>query len=73
MDQELIKELGLGGEDVQDSIDYIQQCIEIFDQTLKSIGIVPVETTGQAVDNSKITYRAIPAQAYQYADIPEYY
>jgi hypothetical protein len=73
MDAELLRELGLIDETNLSAIEYAERCIALYEQTLKSMGIILPESISQTVDNSKLTYSNPPDIGGQYANVPEHY
>lgn len=73
MDTELLKELGLADTASLRAIEYAQQCVVIYEQTLRAMGLFIPETISQAVDNSQLVYTNPPEIGDQYADVSEHY
>jgi len=73
MDTELLKELEIVDKDSLRTIEYVQKCVNFYEQTLKAIGLLPVETISQAVDNSKVVYTNPAKIGGKYANIPQHY
>ena len=57
MGSEMAKELGLTENIYAETIEYTLDCIDIYRQTLRAMGIVPVETTSQTIDASQLSYQ----------------
>lgn len=56
MDTEVIKNLAITDQATQNMIEHVQNCIVIYEQTLKAMGMYPPDTISQAVDNSQLSY-----------------
>lgn len=53
------------------SAEYAEQSIEIYERTLRAMGIAEQEVSSQAVDDSQLTYVNPLDLADQYANVPE--
>jgi len=73
MDAELWKELRIADASTLSAIEYAQECVVIHEQTLRAMGLVPPEPTGQTVSNSQLVYMNPIEMADQYGNIPENY
>lgn len=70
MDRELIRGLTQGLEDLG-SIEYAQRCVEIYEETIRAMGLPATETRGEFVENSKLVYANSSAIGEEYAYLPE--
>lgn len=73
MDTKLLRELGLVEKPVLSAVEQTQNCILLYEQTLKAMGISLPETISQAVDNSQLAYSKTGEMVVQYANPPECY
>ena len=73
MDKDLAKEVGLTSEESLPAINYIEECMEVYQETLRASGVFPEEPEAQAVDNSKVEYANSPNTDVQYAHLSENY
>jgi len=37
-------------------VEYIQNCIAVYEKTLKAMGLYPPDTISQTIDNSQLSY-----------------
>jgi hypothetical protein len=73
MDTELIKSLAITDQATQNTVEYVQNCIDIYEQTLKAMGLYPPDTISQAVDNSQLSYIPRKDAEGAYVNIPDSY
>jgi hypothetical protein len=72
MDRELLKALTQGSEDLK-GIEYAQKCVEIYEETIRAMGLITTETRGEFVENSKLVYANSSLKGEEYAHIPEHH
>ena len=73
MDQEILKSFGVADQATQNTIEHVQTCILIYEETLKAMGMYPRETVSQAVDNAQLSYAAQRDAEGPYADLSDSY
>ena len=56
MDTKVIKNLAITDQATQNMIEHVQNCIVVYEQTLKAMGMYPPDTISQTVDNSQLSY-----------------
>lgn len=69
MDKELLQNTGLLDRNSSQGIEYIQNCIALYEQTLQAMGFTLSEITSQMVDNSQIVYVEPTDEKKYYADL----
>jgi len=47
------------------SIEYIQKCIAICEETLRAMGLFPPQTTSRYVENSQLSYKEKEYDRYE--------
>ena len=73
MDTELIKSLAIADQETQNTVEHIQNCIAVYEQTLKAMGLYTPDTISQAVENSQLSYVPRKDAEGPYANIPDSY
>lgn len=73
MDTEVIKSLAPTDQATQNMIEHVQNCIVVYEQTLKAMGLYPPDTISQAVDNSQLSYVPRKDAEGPYVNIPDSY
>lgn len=73
MDTELIKSLAVTDQATQNTVEHVQKCIVVYEQTLKAMGVYPPDTISQAVDNSQLSYVPRKDAGGPYVNIPDSY
>jgi hypothetical protein len=64
--------MGMDIENIQ-MIEYAQQCLTIYEETLRAMGVLIEEKIGEAVDNSQLKYTEAEVKDAIYANLPEHY
>lgn len=71
MEKELLKEMGIMEDsDSLKAVEHSQNCLTVYEETLRAMGIYPIETKSQAVENSKVNYANPVELGDEYAVIP---
>ena len=73
MDQEILKSFGVADQATQNTIEHVQTCILIYEETLKAMGMYPRETVSQAVDNAQLSYAPQKDAEGPYANLSDSY
>jgi hypothetical protein len=73
MDTEVLKNLAITDQATQNMIEHVQNCIVVYEQTLKAMGVYPPDTVSQAVDNSQLSYVPRKDAEGPYVNIPDSY
>jgi len=73
METELIKSLAITDQATQNTVEYVQNCIAVYEQTLKAMGYYPPDTISQAVDSSQLSYIPRKDAEGAYVNIPNSY
>lgn len=73
MDTELTRTLVPTDQATQNMIEHVQNCIVVYEQTLKAMGLYPPDVVSQAVDSSQMSY--VPGKDAEgpYVNIPDCY
>ena len=71
MNRELINELGVVNESTLSGIEYAQECIRIYDETLRFMGLTPIEPQGQTISVSEIEYKSSQEMEFKGGHISE--
>jgi hypothetical protein len=69
MDRQLIIELHQNGSESMDSIDYIQSCIDIYENTLRDMGISQPNVENSTLETTQLQYENNPYEVSEYACI----
>lgn len=72
MDNELLKSLKVSDEAALVTVEHVQNCIAVYEQTLRAMGICAPDTVSQAVDSSQLQYAEYQGEE-AYADISDSY
>lgn len=72
MDSELLRSLQVTDQAALATVEHVQNCIAVYEQTLKAMGIYAPDTVSQAVDNSQLQYAEYQGEK-AYANIPNGY
>jgi len=73
MDNELLQTLQPTDRTTQTMIEHVQNCIVVYEETLRAMGVLPPETVSQAIDNSQLSYAHQMDVEGSYANIPDSY
>ena len=69
MTTEIVKELGVTDESVLSGIEYAQKCVELYNEALRAMGVVPSEPTGRTIEASEIEYAPPQETEFKYEHV----
>jgi len=73
INQEILKDfIGIDTGNIR-TIEYAQQCLAIYEETLRAMGLLAGEEISEAVDNSQLSYAEAEVREEEYANFPECY
>ena len=69
MTRELVKELGVSDESVLSGIEYAQKCVDLYNEALRAMGVVPSEPTPRTIEASEIKYAPPGETEFKYEQV----
>ena len=69
MDPEMLRELNMGDPNTISAIEYVQRCIEVYEETIKAMGLSLPENASQAIEDSHLVYLNPADLEERYADL----
>jgi len=74
INQEILKDfIGIDTENIRTIEEYAQQCLVIYEETLRAMGLLAGEGISEAVDNSQLNYAEAEVREEEYANFSECY
>jgi len=69
MDPEMLRELNTGDPNTISAIEYAQRCIEVYEETIRAMGLFLPENASQAIEDSHLVYLNPADLEERYADL----
>jgi hypothetical protein len=69
MDPEMLRELNMGDPNTISAIEYAQRCIEIYEETIRAMGLFLPENASQAIEDSHLVYLNPADLGAEYANV----
>ena len=70
MDRGLLEGAGQVSENSA-AIEYAEKCIEIYEETIRAMGLPGIETRREFIENSQLVYAHSSLTGEEYAHLPE--
>jgi len=71
--QEILRDFIGTDSEIAKSVEYAQQCLIIYEETLRAMGLLAGEEISEGVDNSQLNYVEAEIKEENYANFPECY